>query len=93
MDRFFAAIADSSRVGVFKPDPGIFEFALKKMQTEAAETAIVGDSLGKDCAPARKLGLRTVWLRTDSNRPVPEDAAGLADITIGSLDEVARIEW
>ena len=93
LDRFFAAVADSSRVGVFKPDPGIFEFALKKMHAGTAETAIIGDSLGKDCAPAMKLGLRAVWLRTDSSRPVPEGAELLPDFTIGSLDEVARIQW
>jgi putative hydrolase of the HAD superfamily len=93
MDRFFAAIADSSRVGIFKPEPGIFEFALKEMHAAAAETAIIGDSLGKDCAPAMKLGLQTVWLRTDSSRAVPEGAELSPDVTIGSLDEVAQIQW
>ncbi len=33
LDRFFAAVADSSRVGIFKPDAGIFETALKKMRS------------------------------------------------------------
>ena len=93
LDRFFAAVADSSRVGIFKPEPGIFEFALKKMRAGTAETAMIGDSLAKDCAPAKKIGLRTVWLRADSNRSVPADAAALADITIESIDEVARIQW
>ncbi len=97
LDRFFDAIADSSRLGIFKPEPGIFEFALKKMraagQTTAERTAIIGDSLSKDCAPAKKLGLRTVWLRTDLNRTPPEGADALADITIGSIDEVGRIQW
>lgn len=93
LDRFFAAVADSSRVGIFKPEPGIFEFALKKIRAGTAETAMIGDSLAKDCAPAKKLGLRTVWLRADSNRSVPADAAALADITIESIDEVARIQW
>jgi HAD superfamily hydrolase (TIGR01549 family) len=93
LDRFFAAVADSSRVGIFKPEPGIFEFALKKMRAGTAETAMIGDSLAKDCAPAKKLGLRTVWLRADPNRSVPADAAALADITIESIDEVARIQW
>ena len=54
---------------------------------------MIGDSLLKDCAPAKKLGLRTVWLRTDASRPVPDGADALADITIGSLDQIAQIQW
>jgi putative hydrolase of the HAD superfamily len=93
LERFFSAVADSSRVGIFKPEPGIFEAALKKMQCVPESAAMIGDSLGKDCAPAKKLGLTTVWLRTDSSRPVPEGAAALADITIDSIDNVGRIQW
>jgi HAD superfamily hydrolase (TIGR01549 family) len=95
LERFFAAVADSSRVGIFKPETGIFEAALKKMdcasESAAKKTAMIGDSLAKDCAPAKKLGLKTVWLRTDSSRPVPEGAGALADVTIGSIDQIAQI--
>jgi len=93
LERFFDAVADSSRVGIFKPEAGIFEVALKKMHCGPESTAMIGDSPGKDCAPAHKLGMRAVWLRTDSNRPVLEGADAVADITIHSLDEVARIQW
>ena len=101
LERFFDAVADSSRVGIFKPEPGIFEAALKKMHSASESTAkniskttsMIGDSLAKDCAPAKKLGLTTVWLRTDSSRPIPEGADALADITIGSIDEIAQIQW
>jgi HAD superfamily hydrolase (TIGR01509 family) len=90
LDRFFSAVVDSSRVGIFKPDPGIFEAALKKLQSAPASVAMIGDSLAKDCALARKLGMRTVWLCTDA-RPI-EDSS-IADVTIRSIDEVATIEW
>jgi FMN phosphatase YigB (HAD superfamily) len=93
LDRYFAAVADSSRVGIFKPDAGIFAAALKKIQCAPETAAMIGDSLAKDCAPARKLGMRTVWLRT-----VPQsgdDVLGrdAADITIRSIDEVAQLQW
>jgi len=95
LDRFFDVIADSSRVGIFKPQAGIFEAALEKMHCAPESTAMIGDSLIKDCAPAHKLGMRTVWLRTtesqwgdDASQP---DTA--ADITIRSIDEVAQIQW
>jgi FMN phosphatase YigB (HAD superfamily) len=93
LNRFFDAVADSSRVGIFKPETGIFEVALKKMHCASESSAMIGDSLAKDCAPAKKLGLTTVWLRTDPNYPVPEGAAALADFTISSIDEVARLQW
>lgn len=89
LDRFFSAVADSSRVGIFKPDPGIFEAALKKLQCAPESAAMIGDSLAKDCAPARKLGMRTVWL---CPQPRDEDSAA-ADVTIRSIEELARIEW
>ena len=90
LDRFFAAVADSSRVGIFKPDAGIFEAALKKLQCDPESVAMIGDSLAKDCAPAHKLGMRTVWLRTEPRRD--EDSVA-ADVTIRSIDEVGQIEW
>ncbi len=90
LDRFFTAVADSSRVGIFKPDVGIFEAALKKIQCPPGSVAMIGDSLGKDCAPARKLGMRTVWLCTE---PRGVEDSGAADVTIRSIDEVAQIQW
>jgi HAD superfamily hydrolase (TIGR01549 family) len=90
LDRFFAAVADSSRVGIFKPEVGIFEAALKQLHCAPESAAMIGDSLGKDCAPAHKLGMRTVWLRTASQNG---DDATAADVTIRSLDEVAQIQW
>ena len=90
LDRLFAAVADSSRVGIFKPDPGIFEHALKKLQCRPDAVAMVGDSLNKDCAPAHKLGMRTVWLRPE---PSPDEDSGAPDVTIRSIDEIAQIQW
>ncbi len=95
LDRFFDVVADSSRVGIFKPQAGIFEAALEKMHCAPQSTAMIGDSLSKDCAPAHNLGMRTVWLRTteaqwgeDASQPITA-----ADITIRSIDEVAQIQW
>jgi len=90
LDRFFTAVADSSRLGIFKPDAGIFEAALKKIQCVPESAAMIGDSLAKDCAPAHKLGMRTVWLCTE---PRGGEDSTAADVTIRSIDEVPRIQW
>ena len=90
LDRFFTAVADSSRVGIFKPNAGIFEAALKKIQCAPESVAMIGDSLGKDCAPARKLGMRSVWLCTE---PRADEDSAAADVTIRNIDELVQIQW
>jgi HAD superfamily hydrolase (TIGR01509 family) len=85
-----AAVTDSSRVGIFKPNPGIYRAALATMRVRPDETFMVGDSLNKDCAPARQLGMRTVWLRHREANP-NSASEGLVDFTIGSLSELQEL--
>lgn len=84
-------IADSGRLGIYKPDPAIFAAALEQLGVRARQAAMVGDSLGKDCEPARRLGMRTIWLRHRefANRP----DGGLADFTIDTLAELEHLKW
>jgi FMN phosphatase YigB (HAD superfamily) len=84
-------IADSSRLGVFKPALGIYQAALDQLSVAANEAVMVGDSLDKDCGPARRLGCSTVWLRHREAEGV--DPGGLADFTIGSLAELKDLMW
>jgi len=49
---------DSKHMRIFKPDERIFVAALKVLDLPHNQVAMVGDSLHKDCAPARKLGMR-----------------------------------
>ena len=86
----FHAVADSCRVGIFKPDPGIFRAALE--QLDACDVLMVGDSLDKDCAPARRLGLKTAWLRHDG-APLPANAHEAPDFTIQALEELNELRW
>lgn len=89
------AAIDSTCVGIFKPEPGIFEAALSALGAKADASAMIGDSLDKDCAPARRLGLTTVWYHPPGANGVPpgRDAQVHANYTISSLDEIAEIAW
>ena len=58
----FDLLVDSHHVGVRKPDPAIFRYALERLGVEAAEAAFVGDSYAHDALPARAAGLRAVLL-------------------------------
>jgi HAD superfamily hydrolase (TIGR01549 family) len=88
---------DSKHMRVFKPDERIFVAALKVLDLPHNQVAMVGDSLHKDCAPARKLGMRSIWLRGHhagpGEHPQTREAAGLADHTIDALDELKEIKW
>jgi putative hydrolase of the HAD superfamily len=91
--RAVTAIADSRRVGFYKPDPRIFTAALARLEVPPQEAIMVGDSLEKDCAPAHAMGMTTVWLRhRDFNNT---DAALLdsADFTIEGLEELKDFGW
>jgi putative hydrolase of the HAD superfamily len=60
--RRFEAIVISAEVGVGKPDPRIFRAALDALGVANADAVMVGDSLERDVAGARRAGVLSVWL-------------------------------
>lgn len=81
---------DSTLAGVKKPDPRIFQAALDALGAGPHEVVFVGDSLRRDMAGARGMGMRHVWLR-------PEGATGNGgpccpeDRVIARLAEILRL--
>lgn len=82
-------ILDSAETGVSKPDPEIFRIALKKLDLAPAQAIFIGDSYERDIAPARQLGMKTIWLKGPKPR-IPENAEP-ADLEISSLMELGSI--
>jgi putative hydrolase of the HAD superfamily len=82
----FAVIVDSAEVGWTKPDPRIFTHALQKLGLHSGQATFVGDSLARDMAGARGIGMAHIWLAGEAAaqpRPCcPEDR------TIRSLGEL-----
>ena len=58
----FSVLVDSAEVGCTKPAPRIFQHALDALGVSAARTTFVGDSLPRDMAGARGVGMRHIWL-------------------------------
>ncbi len=56
IDRFFRVILTSERAGARKPDPRIFQRALKEAGATAAESLMVGDDARTDMGGARSAG-------------------------------------
>ena len=84
--------AISAELGVEKPDPAIFAAALRESGADASRVVMVGDRLDRDIAPAKALGMRTIWvLRNEApDDPTPEQRA-VPDAVVGSLEEVPAI--
>lgn len=103
MSRLCDSITDSTRVRAVKPDPAIFHAALKALGTSAHETAMVGDSMSKDMAPAHRIGMRTVFLRSIGYEHEPATSTAQSsngtgsnfapDHTIRSLEEILTLGW
>jgi HAD superfamily hydrolase (TIGR01549 family) len=79
----------SAEVGVEKPDPAIFAHTLGEAGVEPGRAVMVGDRLDRDVAPAKALGMRTVWvLRNEApDDPTPEQRS-IPDAVVRTLDEV-----
>src|SRR5262249_17408349 len=71
-ERYLEHVLLDTVVGASKPDPGIFHQALARMQARPEEVVFVGDRLDNDVVPARRLGMRTVWLRRTPHPFVPD---------------------
>jgi putative hydrolase of the HAD superfamily len=62
LGRHLDFVIDSSRVGVEKPDPRIFQIALQRARLEPEQAAYVGDLYSIDVLGARAAGLHAVLM-------------------------------
>ncbi|TMC06712.1 MAG: HAD family hydrolase [Chloroflexi bacterium] len=77
----FGAIVISAELGIAKPDPRIFAYALRAIGAERESAVVIGDSLTRDVAGARGAGLRSIWIDRGGESPRPEDAVPDARVT------------
>lgn len=61
--KYFDVVAASAELGVAKPDKMIFQKAFELAECQPLNSVMVGDRLDNDIIPAKKLGMKTVWLR------------------------------
>jgi putative hydrolase of the HAD superfamily len=79
--RHFEAIVISAELGIAKPDPRIFEHALRAVGAERDGSVMIGDSLSRDVAGARGAGLRSIWIDRGDEPRKPDDAVPDARVT------------
>lgn len=59
---YFEYIISSAACRIRKPDPRIFEMALRSLGAQADEAVMVGDFLAADVLGANQLGMGSVWI-------------------------------
>ena len=76
----------AGEVGASKPEPAMFEEAMRRTRLRPGEIVHVGDHLVNDVAGAKRLGWYTVWVNR-GRAPRPEGAAA-ADGEVACLSEL-----
>ena len=57
------AIFISDQIGISKPNPKLYQTALRELDLEPRQVMYVGDNPTNDIAPPKSLGMITVWAR------------------------------
>ena len=89
IDAFFDVWGVSDELGVGKPDPGLFELAVRTAGVPAAAAVMVGDRLDYDIRPAKLVGMRAIWmLRGEAPDRPTEVQLAEADGSVRTLAEL-----
>lgn len=62
---YFRHFIISEEVGINKPQPGIYEEALRRNGVQPEEAVMVGDSYNSDIAGAKAAGIDQIWITQD----------------------------
>lgn len=85
----FNTVVESAVVGIRKPDTRIFQLGVDALGLPPEEITVVGDSISKDIAPAKRLGCQTVWIKGEGWTDQPEYTS-MADRIISDLTEIIQ---
>lgn len=70
--KYFTHVVISELVGVNKPDPAIFQYAIDTAQTTRAQSLMIGDSLEADVLGALNFGMDAIYFNP-FNIPKPDN--------------------
>ncbi|PZD76997.1 YjjG family noncanonical pyrimidine nucleotidase [Mesonia sp. K7] len=84
IDHYFCTVTTSEDVGVKKPNPKIFEYAMKKAKVNSVQSLMIGDSLEADIYGAQNAGLETVLFD-------PEESLTYEGLKIKKLKELKTL--
>ncbi|MBS7644831.1 MAG: HAD family hydrolase [Candidatus Bathyarchaeia archaeon] len=83
--KVFHYVFGEDTLGCLKSEPEYYRRALKAAGGEPSSTVTVGDTLSTDIAPAKMVGLRTIWVNRKGSDPWGSRVK--PDYTVKDLDE------
>lgn len=86
MKPYFETLTVSEEVGVKKPNPEIFHYALRKAKATAEESLMIGDEMAVDIDGARAAGINQVFFN-----PSKKEEAGERTFEVYNLLEIKNI--
>lgn len=90
--QYFDVVMASAEAGCAKPDPNIFISALNKAGCKATDAYMIGDRLDNDIIPAKKLGMKTIWVRQAyAIYQKIDDESKVPDYIVNSIDEILAV--
>ena len=80
MKPYFETLTVSEEVGVKKPTPEIFQYALRKAHATAEESLMIGDEMAVDIDGARAAGIDTVLFNPKGEKIIGERTFEVKDL-------------
>ncbi len=85
-------IIASAEEGIEKPDLRIFELALERANCSPENAVMIGDRLDNDIIPAKRIGLKTIWIRQGfGGMATPLTEEETPDCFINDLQELLEL--
>lgn len=85
-------IISSAEEGLAKPDPAIFRLALERAGCRPEQAVMIGDRLDNDIAPAKQLGMTTIWVKQGfGGLSTPRTPEETPDFTVESLSDIPAL--
>ena len=85
-------VFSSSEEGISKPDVEFFRLAIKEAKCLANEAMMIGDRLDNDIYPAKKVGMKTIWVKQGlGGVQSPKSDEYKADYEVEGLNDILNI--
>lgn len=90
--KYFDVVVASAEAGCAKPDWKIFNIALEQANCSPENAVMIGDRLDNDVVPAKKLGMKTIWVRQGFAKfQTIQNDSETPDYSIESIGDVVKL--
>lgn len=80
----------SDQVGISKPNPKLYQFALREMGLLPSEVMYIGDNVANDIIPPKRIGMHTAWIRRAA-KPNQDVEAADPEFIVDDFSQLAAI--